>query len=101
MTGIFLVGQELRLHIPNAVSMGLIPDSGTKIPHVSWHSQKANKVNKTATLSYLLLFAEILYITYFPFEFTQEINITIWIQAPPTADKIDLLYIMFHSFFHG
>lgn len=56
------MGQELRLHIPNAVGMGLIPDSGTKIPHVSWHSQKTNKVNKTATLSYLLLFVEIIYI---------------------------------------
>ena len=68
------MGQGLRLHIPNAVDMGLIPDSGTKIPHVSWHSQKTNKVNKTTTLSYFLLFAKIIYI-YFPFEFTQEINI--------------------------
>ena len=73
------MGQRLRLHIPNAVDMGLIPDSGTKIPHVSRHSQKTNKVNKTTTLSYFLLFAKIIYIyiykIYFPFEFTQEINI--------------------------
>lgn len=73
------MGQGLRLHIPNAAGMGLIPDSGTKIPHVSWHSQKTKKVNKTTIFSYFLLFSEIIYtyiyIIYIPFEFTQEINI--------------------------
>ena len=38
--GTSLAVQWLRLHTSTAGGMGSIPVQGTKIPYVSWHSQK-------------------------------------------------------------
>ena len=38
--------QWLILYTSTAGGMGLIPDQGTKIPHVMWRGQKRKKINK-------------------------------------------------------
>ena len=38
-----LAVQWLRLHVPDAGGMGLIPGRGTKIPHAMWCGQKKKK----------------------------------------------------------
>ena len=36
----------LRLHAPNTGGMGLVPDQGIKIPHVTLRDQKKKKKKK-------------------------------------------------------
>ena len=36
----------LRLHAPNTGGMGLVPDQGIKIPHVTLRDQKKKKKRK-------------------------------------------------------